>query len=236
MLCILAVFVSAFFMQGAARNLFVPLALAVGFAIVASYVLSTTLVPVLLIWVLRTGHDHAATEPSRFDRFRNRYPNFSALVVRRRWLIVPGYLVVAITDHCSVWRYSGRAIFPTVDAGQLIVRLRAQTGTRIEETERLANKTLDIIRREVGANNLELSVGVQNAAYPVNTILLRGQAALRRPVSEGVAQSGSRIRLPMGKLPKELPGVRFSFEPSDIISRVMSFGAPTTASRGVRGP
>ena len=244
MLCILAVFVSAFFMQGAARNLFVPLALAVGFAMVASYVLSTTLVPVLLIWVLRTGHDHAATEPSRFDRFRNRYQNFSALVVRRRWLIVPGYLVVASLIIVLFGGTLGRAIFPTVDAGQFIVRLRAQTGTRIEETERLANKTLDIIRREVGANNLELSVGfvgVQNAAYPVNTIYLWTsgpeeavlQVQLNPEAGIKVADLEERLR---GKLPKELPGVRFSFEPSDIISRVMSFGAPTPIEVAVAGP
>ena len=137
MLCILAVFVSAFFMQGAARNLFVPLALAVGFAMVASYVLSTTLVPVLLIWVLRTGHGHAATGPSRFDWFRNRYQNFSSRVVRRRWLVVPGYLAIAALIIVLFGGTLGRAIFPTVDAGQFTVRLRAQAGTRIEETERL---------------------------------------------------------------------------------------------------
>lgn len=151
MLCILAVFVSAFFMQGAARNLFVPLALAVGFAMVASYVLSTTLVPVLLIWVLRTGHGHATTGPSRFDRFRDRYQAFSARVVRRRWLVVPGYLVIAALIIVLFGGTLGRAIFPTVDAGQFTVRLRAQAGTRIEETEKLANKTLDIIRGAVGA-------------------------------------------------------------------------------------
>src|SRR5262249_42073553 len=95
MLCILAVFIAAFFMQGAAHNLFVPLALAVGFAMVASYVLSTTLVPILLIWVLRSQHDRHAASPSRFDRFRDRYHGFSARVVRWRWIVVPTYLAVA---------------------------------------------------------------------------------------------------------------------------------------------
>jgi multidrug efflux pump subunit AcrB len=83
MLCILAVFVSAFFMQGAARNLFIPLALAVGFAMIASYILSTTLVPVLLVWVLRHSAQHlASTGPTSFDRFRNRYRNFAARLSR----------------------------------------------------------------------------------------------------------------------------------------------------------
>ena len=244
MLCILAVFVSAFFMQGAARNLFVPLALAVGFAMVASYVLSTTLVPVLLIWVLRTGHGHAATGPSRFDRFRNRYQNFSSRVVRRRWLVVPGYLAIAALIIVLFGGTLGRAIFPTVDAGQFTVRLRAQAGTRIEETERLANRTLDIIRGEVGAKNLELTVGfvgVQNAAYPVNTIYLWTsgpeeavlQVQLNPEAGIKVADLEERLR---GTLPKEFPGVRFSFEPSDIVSRVMSFGAPTPIEVAVAGP
>jgi multidrug efflux pump subunit AcrB len=82
MLSVLAVFISAFFMQGAAHNLFVPLALSVGFAMVASYLLSSTLVPVLAIWVLRTQHGPHAAGPSRFDRFRDRYDEFSARVVR----------------------------------------------------------------------------------------------------------------------------------------------------------
>ena len=243
MLCILAVFVSAFFMQGAARNLFVPLALAVGFAMVASYVLSTTLVPVILIWVMRTGHGHAPTEPSRFDRFRDRYQNFSARVVRRRWLVVPGYLVITALIIVFFGGPLGRAIFPTVDAGQFTVRLRAPAGTRIEETEKLANKTLDIIRSEVGAKNLALTVGfvgVQNAAYPVNTIYLwtsgPEEAVLQVQLAPdaGIRVADLRERLRQ-KLPQKLPGVRFSFEPSDIVSRVMSFGAPTPIEVAVAG-
>ena len=244
MLCILAVFVSAFFMQGAARNLFVPLALAVGFAMVASYVLSTTLVPVLLIWVLRTGRGHAAAGPSRFDRFRDKYQSFSARVVRRRWIVVPVYLVVAGLIIVLFGGTLGRAIFPTVDAGRFIVRLRAPAGTRIEETQKLANKTLDVIRGEVGPQNVGITlgfVGVQNAAYPVNTIYLWTsgpeeavlQVQLNPEADKKVADLEESLRQ---KLPKELAGVRFSFEPSDIVSRVMSFGAPTPIEVAAAGP
>jgi multidrug efflux pump subunit AcrB len=88
MLCILAIFISAFFMQGAAHNLFVPLALAVAFAMVASYLLSSTLVPILAIWVLRNEHDLNAASPSRFDRFRDRYRDFSIRIVERRRIVV----------------------------------------------------------------------------------------------------------------------------------------------------
>ena len=244
MLCILAVFVSAFFMQGAAHNLFVPLALAVGFAMVASYVLSTTLVPVLLIWVLGTQQGPHAAGPSRFDRFRERYHDFSARVVRRRWIVVPAYLAVAALIIVVVGGTLGRAIFPTVDAGQFTLRMRATAGTRIEETEKLANKTLDIVRREVGPQNVALTlgfVGVQNAAYPINTIYLWTsgpeeavmQVQLNPKAGIRVADLEERLRQ---KLSQELPGVRYSFEPSDIVSRVMSFGAPTPIEVAVSGP
>jgi len=244
MLCILAVFVSAFFMQGAAHNLFLPLALAVGFAMVASYVLSSTLVPVLLIWVLRTRHGPHAAGPSRFDRFRDRYRDLSARVVRRRWIVVPAYLAAAGLIIVLVGGAVGRAIFPTVDAGQFTLRMRAPAGTRIEETEKLANKALDIIRREVGPDNVAITlgfIGVQNAAYPINTIYLWTsgpeeavlQVQLNAKAAIRVADLEERLRQ---KLSHELPRVRSSFEPSDIVNQVMSFGAPTPIEVAVSGP
>jgi multidrug efflux pump subunit AcrB len=244
MLCILAVFISAFFMQGAAHNLFVPLALAVGFAMVASYLLSSTFVPILAIWVLRNEHDFRAASPSRFDHFRDRYHEFSARVVRNRWIIVPAYLAVAGLIIIVIGGSLGRAIFPTVDAGQFALRMRAPAGTRIEETEKLANKTLDIIRREVGPQNVGMTlgfVGVQNAQYPINTVYLWTsgpeeaflQVQLGRKAGIKLADFEERLRQ---KLSREVPNVRYSFEPSDIVSRVMSFGAPTPIEVTVSGP
>jgi multidrug efflux pump subunit AcrB len=244
MLCILAVFVSAFFMQGAARNLFIPLALAVGFAMVASFVLSRTLVPVLLIWLLRIRHGGQAAAPSRFDRLRDRYHDFSTWVVRRRWLVVPSYLAIAGLIVVFIGGALGRGIFPTVDAGQFTLRLRAPAGTRIEQTEKLAGAALDIIRREAGPQNVSTTlgfVGVQNAAYPINTIYLWTsgpeeavlQVQLDPKVGISVAHLEERLRQ---KLRQELPGVRYSFEPSDIVSQVMSFGAPAPIEVAVSGP
>jgi multidrug efflux pump subunit AcrB len=179
---------------GAAHNLFIPLALAVGFAMVASYVLSSTLVPVLLIWVLRTSHGPDAAGPSRWDRFQGRYRDFSSRIVRQRWIVVPVYLTVAALIIVFVGSTLGRAIFPTVDAGQFTLRMRAPAGTRIEETEKLADKTLDIVRREVGPQNIEITlgfVGVQNAAYPIKHDLSLDQRA-GRSGSTGAAQSAGR--------------------------------------------
>ncbi|MEA2771453.1 MAG: hypothetical protein QOD93_4415 [Acetobacteraceae bacterium] len=244
MLCILAVFVSAFFMQGAAHNLFVPLALAVGFTMIASYLLSSTLVPVLLIWVLRTKRASKGPDTSRFDHIRDRYRKLSARIVHRRWAIVVAYFIISGLVIVFVGGALGREIFPSVDTGQFALRLRAPAGTRIEATERLANRTLDLIRREVGADNIELTlgfVGVQNAAYPINTIYLwtsgPEEAALQIQLK---ANAGIRVAALQEKLrkilPQELPGVRFSFQPNDIVSQVMSFGAPTPIEVAVSGP
>jgi multidrug efflux pump subunit AcrB len=244
MLCILAVFISAFFMQGAAHNLFIPMALAVGFAMIASYILSTTLVPILLIWVLPRGHATEVARTGGFDRFRERYRRIARRAVALRWTIVGTYLLIAAAVIVIVGGDLGREIFPQVDAGQFALRLRGPPGTRIEETEKLANRALDVIAREVGKENVEITlgfVGVQNAAYPINTIYLWTsgpeeamlQVQLNRKSGIGVAALRERLRK---KLPEELPDVRFSFEPNDIVSQVMSFGAPTPIEVSVSGP
>jgi multidrug efflux pump subunit AcrB len=218
--------------------------MAVGFSMVASYLLSSTLVPVLAIWVLRTKHERQAVEHSDFDRFRGFYGRLSAGLIRMRWVIVPVYLVAAGLIIFFLARSLGREIFPIVDAGQFELRLRAPAGTRIEATEKLAAQTLDAIGREVGPDNVEITmgyVGVQNPAYPVNTIHLWTsgpeeavlQVQLKPSAGVRIAELQERLRQ---NLPKELPGVRFSFEPSDIVSRVMSFGAPTPIEVAVSGP
>ena len=125
--------------------------------------------------MLRTGQHSDAGGNSRFDRFRERYRALSSCIVRRRWTVVSSYLLVATLLIIAVGGTLGREIFPVVDAGQFAVRMRAPPGTRIEETEKLAKRLLDIVGREVGPDNVEITlgfVGVQNAAYPINTIHL----------------------------------------------------------------
>jgi multidrug efflux pump subunit AcrB len=210
-------------------------------------------VPVLSIWLLRTGHsaerrpvvreDDVLPRPSIFDRFREGYARRLRGIVRLRWAVAIAYLIVATLGVVLVGRALGREIFPIVDAGQFTLRLRAPAGTRIEATEELARRTLDEIGREVGADNVAISVGyvgVQNAAYPINTIYLWSsgpgeavlQVQLKRSANVRVAALQERLRL---RLPQALPGVRFSFEPSDIVSRVMSFGSLTPIEVAVSG-
>ena len=244
MLSIVAVFIPTLFMRGAARNLFVPLALAVGFSMIASYLLSSTFVPVLSIWVLRTRHQGGLPRRSLFDRFRDAYRRFSQQAVRLRWAVLLVYLFAAGAVIYFVGRSLGREIFPVVDVGQFTLRLRAIPGTRIEVTEKVADKTLDLIAREVGPQNVQVTmgfVGVQAPEYPINTIYLWTsgseeavlQVQLKRGSGVHVAELEDRLRR---DLPRELPGVRFSFEPSDIVSRVMSFGSPTPIEVAISGP
>jgi len=249
MLCIVAVFIPAFFMQGAAKSLFVPLSLAVGFAMLASYVLSSTLVPVLAVWLLRGsaeahGRAGSGAKPTTgfFDRIRASYAGLASGIVRLRWVVVPAYLVLAAAVIYLVGRSLGREIFPIVDAGQFSLRIRAPAGTRIERTEQLALKTLDAIKQEVGPDNVAISmgfVGVQPGAYPVNTIHLwtsgPEETVLQVQLKSGAARVADLKETLRKKLAEQFPGVRFSFEPSDIVSRVMSFGATTPVQVAVSG-
>jgi multidrug efflux pump subunit AcrB len=244
MLCILAVFIPAFFMTGAAHNLFVPLALAVGFSMVASYLLSSTFVPILSIWMLRVAGTHGQPQATFFGRLREKYDHLAHRIMNRRRLVVFAYLIISGAVILLVGRALGTEIFPVVDTGQFQLHLRAPAGTRIERTEQIALQTLDAIKREVGPDNVEISlgfVGTQPPNYPINTVYLWSSGSEEAVLQVQLkARAGIRIedlkeRL-RRKLTQELAGVRFSFEPSDIVSRVMSFGASTPIEVAVSGP
>ncbi|HEX8912224.1 MAG TPA: efflux RND transporter permease subunit, partial [Humisphaera sp.] len=244
MLCVLAVFIPTLFMQGVARSLFVPLALAVGFSMVASYLLSSTLVPVLAAWTIKGGLAHRVDRRAgAFDRLRDTYARVAAGVVGARWVVLPVYLLLAGGLIYVAGGHLGREIFPVVDAGQFTLRVRAPAGTRLERTEQIARDVLATVGKEAGDGNVALTmgfVGVQPGAYPVNTIHLwtsgPEEAVLQvqlKPGAVRVEELKDRLRK---RLPEALPGVRFSFEPSDIVSRVMSFGSPTPVQVAVTGP
>jgi multidrug efflux pump subunit AcrB len=241
--CILAVFIPAFFMNGAARNLFVPLSLAVGFSMVGSYILSSTLVPVLSVWLLRSEQLHDEARESLFERFRRLYARFVSPAIRHRRVVVFSYLAICGLVIVVVGGALGTEIFPAVDAGQFQLRLRAQPGTHIDRTEQITLKVLEAIKREVGADNVEISlgfVGTPPPNYPINAIYLWSsgseeatlQVQLKRKAGIRVEDLKQTLR---DKLPQEFRDVRFSFEPSDIVSRVMSFGAPTPIEVAVNG-
>jgi len=245
MLCILAMFVPTFLMVGAAKAMFLPLSLAVGFSMIASYLLSSTLVPILSVWVLRGHEDATGTgAETRFARFQKRYAAIARKTVGVSWLVVGGYLALAILVIAFIGRRLGEEIFPRVDAGQLQVRLRAPAGTHVNETEAIALQALEIIKNEVGSNNVQITlgfVGVHGSSYPINFIYLWNggpeegvvQVQLKPGAHVPIEPLKERLRKTFAR---QLPDVSFSFEPSDIISRVMSLGAPTPIEVSVTGP
>ena len=242
MLCILAVFAPSFFMVGVGRALFVPLALSVGFAMAASFVLALTIVPILYTWIggeLRGTHEDGA-----FERFRRAYGRLATAVVRLRWAVLAIYLVVSGAAVYFVGGALGTEIFPSADSGQLQVRLRAPTGTRVERTERMALQVLDTVADAIGPENLEASlgfVGSQPPSYPVNLIHLwtggpHEAVMLIATKPERKVSTGQLQELLRDRIDEIIPGAVVSFEAADLVNQVMSFGSPTPIEVAVAGP
>lgn len=242
MLSILAVFIPSFFMVGIARSLFIPLALAVGFAMLASYFLSNTLVPVLSTWLLREPHSEQ-TE-SFFTRLQNRYGKFIEGLMAFRIPVLLLYLLIVSAGIFLMVRGLGTDIFPTVDTGLMQLRLRAPTGTRVERTEAIALKALDAIKAEAGPDNVAITlgfVGTQPPSYPINTIH-QWTSGSHEAVLLIALKPDSHIRLSelkerlRQKLPDVLPGTSIAFEAGDIVSQIMNFGSPTPIEVAMSGP
>jgi multidrug efflux pump subunit AcrB len=238
MLSILAVFVPSFFMVGVGKQLFVPLSLAVGLAMVSSYLLSTTVVPVLATWLMREKHGDEERQ-----WWRRAYAWYAGQVVRWRWPVVGAYFVVS---GLLLWLLIPRVqteFFPGVDAGQFRLRLRGPTGTRIERTELIALKALEVIKREAGPENVAIStgfIGVQPPSYPINTIYLwtsgPHEAVMLVALKPSATLRGEALKERLReKLRETLPGTEISFEAGDIVSQVMSFGSPTPIEVAVQG-
>jgi multidrug efflux pump subunit AcrB len=245
MLCILAMFTPALFMIGAARAMFLPLALAVGFSMVASYFLSSTVVPLLSVWLLR-GKEKSTqrkTSESAFARFQAVYANLLQRFAPWRKALIVVYLACTLAIIVFVGKQLGVEIFPQVDSGQLQVRLRAPAGTDIDGTEAVFIKALNLIKKKVGPDNVAISlglIGIHGANFPINFVHLWNGGP-----EEGVLQvqikAGAKIQIEALKeqlrqeFATQIPGADFSFEPADIVSRVMSLGADSPIEVTVSG-
>jgi multidrug efflux pump subunit AcrB len=247
MLAVVAVFVPSFFMTGVSRSLFVPLSLAVGFAMIASFLLASSLVPVLSVWWLGRrgavdgGEAHAA---DWVERLRDRLGATLRRLAPMRVALVVVYLLVAIGVTAGVGLTLGREIFPASGVTAFQLRFRGPAGMKFESTERLAGGVLDIIRNEAGAEHVDITlgyIGVQPSSYPINTIFLwtggshEGvlQVALKPGAPWRLNDLQERLRQRFGEA---FPDASFSFEPGDIVSRIMNFGSPTPIEIAVMGP
>ena len=238
MLTILAVFLPSFFMTGVARQLFVPLALAVGLAMIASYLLSSTLVPVLSTWLMRSASSDEGSS------MKAAYTAYLKVVLGARWVVVAGFLLV--TGGVVYWLLPsmGKEIFPIVDTGQFKLRIRAATGTRIERTEMVALRALQIVERLVGKEHVAISsgfIGVQPASYPINTLYLwtsgPHEAVLQVQLKPSATPRGEELKEKLREyFARELKDTTISFEAGDIVAEVFSFGSPTPVEVAMQGP
>jgi multidrug efflux pump subunit AcrB len=246
-IAICIVFVPMFFLTGVARYLFVPLAEAVVFAMLASYFLSRTLVPTMAKYLLK-AHEQDAHSPDRkrsvfgrfqesfetkFERVRDSYRRVLAAALQRRKAFVVAFLAACALSVAVLYPWLGEDFFPSVDAGQIKLHLRGRTGTRIEETARLCDQVDRVIRETVGAGEIETiidNIGVPysglNLSYsnsapvgPADADVLLSLKENHRPTQEVIQQLRARLK-------REFPAVTFYFLPVDMVSQILNFGLP----------
>src|SRR6266850_806222 len=251
-LCICIVFLPMFFLGGVARYLFVPLAEAVIFAMLASYLLSRTLVPTIARYLLSPPIEGGA--PARnplargqqafergFERLRLGYRGLLTTVVDRRVVFIPVFLTVCLAAFLLIPRL-GENFFPDTDSGQFTLHLRTQTGTRIEETARLTDLVEAAIRREIPT--AELDVILDNIGLPYSAInWIHGASGVIGATDADVLVSlrtdhrptANYVRALRQKLPQEFPGVTFYFLPADIVTQILNFGLPAPIDVQIEG-
>jgi multidrug efflux pump subunit AcrB len=260
LLCICIAFVPMFFLAGVAHFLFVPMAEAVIFAMLASFLLSRTLVPTLAMYLLEP---HAAQpdtapfgapEPTRntlvmlqraFDRrfsgLRESYRALLSLAIENQWVFVGGFLGFVVLSFALV-PMLGRNFFPSVDTGQILMHVRAPIGTRIEQTSELFAQVERDIRKIIPARELAVvvdNIGLSNAginnAYENTGTIGEQDGDIEISLSKDHRPTAGYVRAMRAQLPREFPGVTFSFPPADMVSQILNFGSPAPIDLQVRG-
>jgi CzcA family heavy metal efflux pump len=259
LLCICIVFVPMFFLNGVARFLFVPMAEAVMFAMIASFILSRTLVPTMAKYLL---HPHSHDDPhgegkkpsrnplvrfqrgfeARFEKLRASYHGLLELALHHRKVFTIGFMAFVVLSFALV-PMLGRNFFPSVDSGQILMHVRAPVGTRVEESARIFAEVTNSVRRiipkdELGTvvDNMGLSSSGINNTYNNTGTIGSQDGDIQIALNEGHAPTADYVRELREKLPREFPGTTFSFPPADIISQILNFGSPAPIDLQVRGP
>jgi CzcA family heavy metal efflux pump len=253
-LCICIVFVPMFFLNGVARYLFVPLAEAICFAMLASYVLSRTLIPTLAKYWLRMhrGHaqEHRSANPivrlqrgfqSRFEELRHRYHDVLGRVLVRSGVFIPAFLGLVLAS-LLLTPWLGSTFFPEVDAGQIKLHLRGHAGLRVEETARLCEDVGAVVRktipgREIASlvDNVGLPVSGINLSYSNSAPTSAADADILITLAEKHGATADYVRRLRAELPRRFPGVSFAFLPADIVTQILNFGSPAPIDVQVRG-
>jgi multidrug efflux pump subunit AcrB len=244
-LCICIVFIPMFFLTGVARYLFIPLAEAVVFAMLASYVLSRTLVPTLAMYLLRAHSGHKGeVSPwniaARFQRWfersfnatRDAYHRLLTRLVAIPWLFLPSFLGICVAVF-ALFPWLGRDFFPFTDAGQIKLHVRTKTAMRIEETANVCDRIEQAIRRSIPQaevssiiDNIGLPYSGINLSYSTSAPVGTMDADILVSLNEDHRPTDDYVREMRKTLPREFPGVTFAFLPADIISQILNFGLP----------
>ncbi len=242
-LCICIVFLPMFFLAGVSRYLFVPLAEAVVFAMLASYILSRTLVPTLAMYLLKPHDEHAV--PSRnplarfqrafergFERVRSVYQGLLGRLIQARLIFVPVFLLICLLMFALI-PFLGQNFFPLSDTGSFLLHMRAKSGTRIEETARLCDLVEQSIRRTVPdgetdniLDNIGLPYSTLNFQHATSGLIGAGDADILVSLKEHHRPTADYVRTLRAKLVPEFPGTTFYFLPSDIVTQILNFGLP----------
>jgi len=252
------VFVPMFFLDGVARFLFVPMAEAVMFAMISSFILSRTLVPTMANYLLKKhAHIDPLTAPrsrnplvrfqrafeARFERVRGGYHGLLELALqsRNRTRFISGFLGFVVVSFALV-PFLGRNFFPDVDAGQILMHARAPVGLRVEQTTQIFAAIERDIRQvippdEMGTmvDNIGLSVSGINTAYNNTGTIGSSDGDVQISLKEDHRPTAEYVRELRERLPRDFPGVTFSFPPADIISQILNFGSPAPIDLQVRG-
>ena len=242
-LSICIVFLPMFFLAGVARFLFVPLAEAVVFAMLASYLLSRTLVPTLAMYLLKK-HDHHAVPSNNplarfqrgferiFESTRTAYVAMLSRLVELRKIFIPIWLVLCIVALLLV-PVLGQNFFPNTDNGSFILHVRVKTGTRIEETAKTCDLVEQMIRSVIPADqvdnildNIGLPYSTLNTQHATSGLFGAGDGDILVSLNENHGPTADYVRTLRQKLPRQFPGVTFYFLPSDIVTQILNFGLP----------
>ncbi len=257
-LSICIVFVPMFFLTGVARYLFVPLAEAVSFAMLASYVLSRTIVPTLAKYLLR-GHSHheavahadrrnpfvrlQSTFENSFERLRGAYRSVLETSIRHRVLFTICFFAACVASVVGLFPWLGRDFFPAIDAGQFKLHVRAQTGTRIEETAKLCDQIDSSIRELIPASelsnildNIGLPYSGINTSYSNSGAIGPADADVQVSLEENHGPTIDYVRKLRASLPEQFPGITFYFLPSDMVTQILNFGLPAPIDIQILGP
>jgi CzcA family heavy metal efflux pump len=242
--CICIVFVPMFFLSGVARFLFVPMAEAVVFAMIASYILSRTFVPTMVMLLMRSQQSHVASTNTsllqrvylsfnaQFEAVRASYTNVLTSILERQKSFSIIFTLFCLAS-CALYPFLGRDFFPSVDAGQIRLHMRAPTGTRIEETALIAEQVEVAIREIIPKEQLETildNLGAPNSginlSYSNSGTIGTLDGEILMSLREGHSPTDEFITKLRSELPRRFPGIEFFFQPADIVTQILNFGLP----------